>query len=145
VSTLNIKLLLFEKKRKQAGVASSTRHTRHQSNSDCAGMIAKRTNSFKKRGLRTRRSKLETYTDILKVLVNRGPLKTTHIMQKINVNSTALKECVEFLIKQDLVSERIVKEGRIVYEITPRGVLVLKGLKELEKVLLPSGTELAHY
>ena len=104
-------------------------------------MIAKRTNSFKKRGLRTRRSKLETYADILRVLVNKGPLKTTHIMQKINVNSATLKKYVAFLVKQGLVEERSIKEGRIVYEITPRGVLVLKGLKEIEKVLLPSDTE----
>ena len=91
-----------------------------------------------------RRSKLETYADILRVLVNRGPLKTTHIMQKINVNSKTLKEYVEFLIKQDLVKERIVKEGRIVYAITPKGVAVLRGLNELEKVLLPLGTVLAY-
>jgi predicted transcriptional regulator len=93
--------------------------------------------------LSTRRSKLETYTGILKVLVNKGPLKTTYIVQKINVNSKTFKEYVEFLIKQGLVEERSVKEDRIIFEITPRGVLVLKGLKELEKVLLPSETELA--
>jgi predicted transcriptional regulator len=113
-------------------------------NSAGAGMMANRTKSFRRRGLRTRRSKLETYTDILKVLVNRGPLKTTHLMQKININSKTFKEYVEFLVKQGLVKERSVKEGRIVFEITPRGVLVLKGLKELEKVLLASNTELAH-
>jgi len=65
-------------------------------------------------------------------------------MQKININSKTFKEYVEFLVKQGLVKERSVKEGRIVFEITPRGVLVLKGLKELEKVLLASNTELAH-
>lgn len=65
-------------------------------------------------------------------------------MQEINVNSKTFKEYVEFLVKQGLVEERSVKEGRIVFEITLRGVLVLKGLKELEKVLLPSDTELAH-
>jgi len=113
-------------------------------NSVGVGLIANRTNSFRKRGLRTRRSKLETYTDILKVLVNIGPLKKTHLMQEINVNSKTFKEYVEFLVKQGLVEERSVKEGRIVFEITLRGVLVLKGLKELEKVLLPSDTELAH-
>jgi len=65
-------------------------------------------------------------------------------MQKINVNSKTLKEYVEFLIKQGLVEERIVKEVRIVYDITPRGILVLKGLKEIEKILIPSDVELAH-
>jgi predicted transcriptional regulator len=65
-------------------------------------------------------------------------------MQKININSKTFKEYVEFLVKQGLVKERSAKEGRIVFEITPRGVLVLKGLKELEKVLLASNTELGH-
>jgi predicted transcriptional regulator len=97
-----------------------------------------------RRGLRIRRSKLETYADILRVLANRGPLKTTHIMQKININSKIFKEYVEFLVKQGLVKERSVKEGRVVYEITPRGVLVLKGLKELERVFLPLDAELAY-
>jgi len=73
-----------------------------------------------------------------------GPLKKTHIMQKVNVNSKTFKEYVEFLIKQGLVEERPVKEERIVYEITPRGVLVLKGLKEMEKLILPPDSELVH-
>ena len=107
-------------------------------------MVAIRTNSFRKGGMRTRRSRLETSTDILKVLINRGPLKTTHLIQKVNVNSKTLKEYVEFLVKQGLVEERSVKEGKIVWEITTRGILVLKGLKELEKVLLPSDREFAH-
>lgn len=66
-------------------------------------------------------------------------------MHKINVNSKKFKEYLAFLIKQGLVEERSVKEGKIVYEITPWGVLVLKGLKELEKVFIPSDTELAHH
>ena len=33
-----------------------------------------------------RRSKLEMYVDILKVLAQRGPLKLTHVMYKANVN-----------------------------------------------------------
>jgi predicted transcriptional regulator len=38
-----------------------------------------------------RRSKLEMYIDILKVLAHRGPLKLTHIMYKANVNSSSSK------------------------------------------------------
>ena len=97
-----------------------------------------------KRGLHTRRSKLEMNVDLLRVLANKGPLKTTHIMQKINVNSKILKEYVEFLIKQGLVEERIVKEARIIYQITPRGKLVLKGFEEIEKRLIPSDVGLIH-
>ena len=63
-------------------------------------------------------------------------MKTTHIMQKVNVNSKIFKEYAEFLVKQGLVEERFVKERKIVYEITPRGVLILKGLKEMEELLL---------
>ena len=69
-------------------------------------------------------------------------MKTIHIMQKSNISYNTLKECFEFLIRQGLVEERSVKEGRIVYEITPRGVLVLKGLKEIEKLFLPSEPDL---
>jgi predicted transcriptional regulator len=66
----------------------------------------------------------------------RGSSKTTHIMQNVNVNSKIFKEYAEFLVKQGLVEERFVKERRIVCEITPRGVLILKGLKEMEELLL---------
>ncbi|MGD0405493.1 MAG: winged helix-turn-helix domain-containing protein [Candidatus Bathyarchaeia archaeon] len=82
-----------------------------------------------------RRSKLEMYVDILKVLAQRGPLKLTHIMYKANVNCKVLKEYLDFLVGQGLVEERIVGKRRVVYTITQRGVTVLKYFRELEKVL----------
>jgi len=82
-----------------------------------------------------RRSKLEMYVDILKVLAQRGPLKLTHIMYKANVNCSVLKEYLDFLLKQGLVEEKIVGKRRVVYAITPRGVTVLKYFRELEQVL----------
>ncbi len=82
-----------------------------------------------------RRSKLEMYVDILKVLGQRGPLKMTHIMYKANVNCKVLKEYLEFLLKQGLVEERIVGRSRTVYANTPRGVTVLKYFRELNKAL----------
>ena len=82
-----------------------------------------------------RRSKLETYIDILRVLAHRGPLKLTHIMYKANVNCSALKEYMDFLIKQDLVEERTVGEKRVVYVITQRGITVIKAFRELKQVL----------
>jgi predicted transcriptional regulator len=60
------------------------------------------------KGLAMRRSKLEMYVDIIKVLAQRGPLKLTHVMYKANVNSGVLKECLDFLLKQGLVEERTV-------------------------------------
>ena len=82
-----------------------------------------------------RRSKLEMYVDILKVLAQRGPLKLTHIMYKANVNCSVLKENLDFLTKQGLVEEKILRKERIVYAITQRGVTVLKYFRELKEVL----------
>jgi predicted transcriptional regulator len=82
-----------------------------------------------------RRSKLEMYVDILKVLAHRGPLKLTHIMYKANVNCSVLKEYLDFLIKQGLVEERVVGRRRVVYATTERGITVLKYFRELKEVL----------
>jgi len=82
-----------------------------------------------------RRSKLEMYVDILKVLAHRGPLKLTHIMYKANVNCSVLKEYLDFLIKQNLVEERNVGKSRTVFAITQRGITVLKYFRELKQVL----------
>ena len=82
-----------------------------------------------------RRSKLEMYVDILKVLAQRGPLKLTHIMYKANVNCSVLKENLDFLTKQGLVEEKILRKERIVYAITQRGITVLKYFRELKEVL----------
>jgi predicted transcriptional regulator len=82
-----------------------------------------------------RRSKLEMYIDILKVLAHRGPLKLTHIMYKANVNCSVLKEYLDFLIQQSLVEERAAGKQRIVYAVTQRGITVLKYFRELKLVL----------
>jgi len=78
-----------------------------------------------------RRSKLEMYVDILKVLAQKGPLKLTHIMYKANVNCSVLKEYLDFLIKQELVEERLAGKSRVVYANTQRGISVLKYFREL--------------
>ena len=82
-----------------------------------------------------RRSKLEMYVDILKVLARSGPLKLTHIMYKANVNCSVLKEYLDFLIAKNLVEEKTVGKKRIVYAITERGITVLKYFRELKSVL----------
>ena len=84
-----------------------------------------------------RRSKLEMYVDILKVLGQKGPLKLTHIMYKANVNCKVLKEYLDFLLTQGLIEERVVgkKKNRIVYANTQRGIMVLKYFRELNKAL----------
>ena len=82
-----------------------------------------------------RRSKLEMYIDILRVLAQRGQLKLTHVMYKANVNCSVLKEYMDFLIKQGLVEERTIGKRRVVYAVTQRGITVLKYFRELKQVL----------
>ena len=90
-----------------------------------------------------RRSKLEMYVDILKVLAQRGPLKLTHVMYKANVNCSVLKEYLDFLSKQGLVEEKIIRRERVVYAITQRGVTVLKQFREIKEVF-PTVEETRH-
>lgn len=82
-----------------------------------------------------RRSKLEMYVDILKVLAHRGPLKLTHIMYKANVNCVVLKDYLEFLLKQGLIEERMVRKSGVVFAITQKGITVLKYFRELSMAL----------
>jgi predicted transcriptional regulator len=91
---------------------------------------------IKREAFNMRRSKLEMYIDILKVLAQRGPLKLTHIMYKANVNCSVLKEYLDFLIEQELVEEKTVGKKRIVYVVSEKGLKVLKYFREL-KVMLP--------
>ena len=80
-----------------------------------------------------RRSKLEIHIDILEALVFKGKLRLTHLMYKSNVNCCVLKEQLEFLIKNGLVEEKMLKK-RTIYAITSRGLQVLKTFREIKEV-----------
>ncbi len=82
-----------------------------------------------------RRSKLETYVDMLQMLAQHGPLKLTHVMYKANLNSNVTKGNLDFLIQKGLVKEQIAGKRRIVYGITQSGINVLKYFRELKKAL----------
>ena len=82
-----------------------------------------------------RRSKLEMYLDILKVLSGSGQLKLTHIMYETNVNCCVLKGYLNFLMKQSLVEKRNVGRQRAAYSITQRGITVLEYFRELKQAL----------
>ena len=86
-----------------------------------------------------RRSKMEMYVDILKVLAQNGPLKLTHIMYKANVNCSVLKENLDFLINQNLIEEQIQQKKRnktkIRYAVTERGRTVIKYFNEVNIAL----------
>jgi predicted transcriptional regulator len=82
-----------------------------------------------------RRSKLETCLSILEILNCRGPLKITHLMQKADLNFNALKGQLDFLINQNMIEERVVDKGTIVYAIGSRGVKLLRFFVNLHPVI----------
>jgi predicted transcriptional regulator len=82
-----------------------------------------------------RRSNIEMYVDVLKVLAQRGPLKLTHVMYKANLNCKLATQYLGFLKKQGLVEERIVGKKNVVYAVTARGISSLKTFKELNEAL----------
>jgi predicted transcriptional regulator len=82
-----------------------------------------------------KRSKLEMYVDILKVLAKSGPLQLKHIMYQANVDCIILKEHLGFLIKQGLIEEIVIKKNSLVYANTNRGTTVIRFFNELNKTL----------
>jgi predicted transcriptional regulator len=86
-----------------------------------------------------RRSKMEMYVDILKVVAQNGPLKLTHIMYKANVNCSVLKQNLDFLISQNLIEEQTIHKKRnktkIRFAITERGKTVIKYFNEVNMAL----------
>ena len=86
----------------------------------------------------SRRSKLEIYVDILKVLAQNGPLKSTHIMYKANVNCNVLRQFLDSLSQQSLIEEQTFhkkKQQKIVYAITERGKAALVNFEEITMAL----------
>jgi predicted transcriptional regulator len=86
-----------------------------------------------------RRSKMEMYIDILKVMAQHGPLKLTHVMYKANVNCSVLKENLDFLLQQNLIEEQITVKKRnktkTRYAITEKGRTVIKYFNEVNRAL----------
>ena len=82
-----------------------------------------------------RRSQLEMNLEIMEILDLMGPLKLTHVMNKVSINCSVLNECLDFLTKQGLVEEKIIGKERKAYAITQVGLKVLKQFRELKEVL----------
>lgn len=76
--------------------------------------------------MQMRKSKLESYEDILEVLVN-NPLTLDQIAYKINIDCTILRQHLNFLIKNGLVEERG-SDKKTLHAITEKGIAVLRTL-----------------
>lgn len=68
------------------------------------------------------------------MLAVNGPMKITHISQKVNINASVLKEYLEFCRIQKLVEKRE-KGKRVTYEVTPMGLKVLGYFNEIRIVI----------
>ena len=82
-----------------------------------------------------RRSKLELYEDILYALVNKH-LTVDAIAYACNMECVALRQRLEFLLKNGLVEEKNFRK-RTCYALTRRGLAIFKTLaltKRLEKL-----------
>lgn len=85
--------------------------------------------------IQMRKSKLESYEEILGVIVKK-PLTIDSIAYETDMECTVLKQRLDSLIKNGLVEERI-STKKTAYAITERGLSVYKTLsfqKYLEKV-----------
>lgn len=88
-----------------------------------------------------RRRPLEVYIEILRVLSQQGPLRLTHLMRKTNLNCRLLKENLSFLVKQALVEERTIENGKVIFVITQRGFNAAKYFPEPTPLLLIEGAQ----
>jgi predicted transcriptional regulator len=82
-----------------------------------------------------RRSKLELYEAILNALVNKA-LTVDSIAYACNMDCVALRQRLNFLMKNGLVEEKSYKD-KTRYVLTPRGLAIFKTLaltKSLEKL-----------
>jgi predicted transcriptional regulator len=81
-----------------------------------------------------RRSNLEIYTEILKILSTKKALNVTSILRKANINFNQSKDYFVFLLENGLISKVNIKR-EVVYFITPKGMLLLKALVKIEGTL----------
>jgi predicted transcriptional regulator len=82
-----------------------------------------------------RKTKLEIYVRILKIIDQNGSYETRQIADALNISTDELKSYLAFLLKQCFVDESKVRNNKIVFLITNRGIRVLEHFKELNQEL----------
>ena len=93
--------------------------------------------------MKNRRSKLEIYLDVLKV-IKEGTTKPTRIMYGANLSWKLLQGILSSMVAQDLIEEIDVSDSRdkrtnTIYQVTPKGDSVIryfdraKGLIEVDE------------
>jgi predicted transcriptional regulator len=82
-----------------------------------------------------RRSKLEVFMDIMKVVAEEREMKRTRIMYKANLAWTVLNEALDSMEKKGILASKETPSGLIVTP-TPDGLDLLKRFREVESVFM---------
>jgi predicted transcriptional regulator len=61
-----------------------------------------------------RRSKIEVFMDIMKVVAEDGEAKRTQIMYKANLAWTVLKDCLDTMERKGMLTSKETSSGRVV-------------------------------
>ncbi len=92
------------------------------------------TQRFKNRRGVVRRSRIERYLDILKVVARHGPIKQTHIMYKANLSWMELRRSLEHLLNSRMIIE-IDESGGQLYAISETGLSTIYNYEKVVKIL----------
>ncbi len=87
-----------------------------------------------KRKLIPKKTELEVYIDILKILIHNGPLRLSYIKHKNDFSPSCTEENLVFLVNLNLV-EKIFEGGQTLFSITRRGTRVLTFFGETKGLL----------
>ena len=80
-----------------------------------------------------RRSKIEVFADVMKVVAEEREIRRTRIMYKANLAWKVLKEALDFLEQKGILRSES-KDAGIFVSLTDEGYGVLRRLNELEAV-----------
>lgn len=83
-----------------------------------------------------RRSKLEVFGDIMKVVAQEGEIRRTRIMYKANLAWKVLREALDIMEKKGILKSEERTAGVFV-TMTPNGYSALKRFADVENIFLP--------
>ena len=83
-----------------------------------------------------RRSKLEVFGDIMKVVAEEGEIRRTRIMYKANLAWKVLREALEVMERKGILQSDDRPSGVFV-SLTPNGFGILRRFAEVENIFMP--------
>ena len=83
-------------------------------------------------------SKLVIYVAIAETLFRKGPLAAPKIEEETGIEPILIGKCLDFLVNQGIIAQKTSKKNMAVYEITQRGIRILRYFKKFADTKLPS-------